>query len=380
MDSKLSEEANLQTRDLLEQAARGIAPADSEEQKVGDYYAAYMDEDAIEAKGLKELNSQLDQIAAISDRHALARSIAQTIRADVDPLNNTEFHTHHLFGVWVAQDFNRPIRYAPYLLQGGLGMPDRQYYLDESPRMAEIRTKYKAHIAAVFKLAGIADGKTERIFDLETKIAKAHWSRADSEDVQKANNPWKKEDFSAKAPGLEWDTFLKTAGLDSQSTFIVWQPSGIIGEAALVGSEPLDTWKEYLSYQALDDWSNFLPRAFVQEQFAFYGKILSGTPQPRERWKRAVGSSNYAMGDAVGRLYVQRYFPPDAKAKAEAMVGDLVRAFGRRIKDLTWMSPETKARALEKLETLKVGVGYPDKWRDYRAWRSRVTTRSSTPS
>ena len=231
--------------------------------------------------------------------------------------------------------------------------------------MAEIRTKYKAHIATVLKLAGFADGKAERIFDLETKIAKVHWNRADSEEVQKANNPWKREDFATKAPGLDWDIFFKTAGLDGQSTFIVWQPSAITGEAALLGSEPLETWKDYLSYQVLDDWSSFLPRAFVQEQFAFYGKILSGTPQLRERWKRAVDSSNFALGDAVGRLYVQLYFSPEAKAQAQAMVVDLVRAFGRRIDNLTWMSPETKLRAKEKLATLKVGIGYPDKWRDY---------------
>ncbi len=365
LDAKLAEEANLHTRALLEEAARGIAPAGSDERKVGDYYAAYMDEAAIEGKGLKALNRQMDQVVGISDRRALAEAIARTIRTDVDPLNNTNFHTHHLFGVWIAQDFKEPTRYAPYLLQGGLGMPDREYYLDESPRMADIRTKYKAHIAAVLKLAGIADTRAERIFDLETKIAKVHWSRVSSEDVQKANNPWKREDFATKAPGLDWDTFFKTAGLDIQSTFIVWQPSAITGEAALVGSEPIETWKDYLSYQALDDWSNFLPRAFVQERFAFYGKVLSGTPQLRERWKRAVDSSNFAMGDVVGRLYVQRYFSPEAKAKAEAMVANLVQAFGRRIDNLTWMSPETKARARDKLATLKVGVGYPEKWRSY---------------
>ena len=365
VDAMLSEEANLRTRALLEEAAKSTAAGGSDERKVGNYYAAYMNEEVIESKGLEELKSQLDRVAAIADRRALAESIAQTIRADVDPLNNTNFHTQHVFGIWVAQDFNQPMRNVPYLLQGGLGMPDREYYLDESTRMAEIRTKYKAHISAVLKLAGFPDGKAERIFDLETKIAKAHWSREDSEEVQKANNPWKREDFTVKAPGLDWNIFFKAAGLDGQSTFIVWQPSAITGEAALVGSEPLETWKDYLSYQVLDDWSSLLPRAFVQEQFSFYGKVLSGTPQLRERWKRAVDSSNFALGDAVGRLYVRLYFSPEAKAKAQAMVVDLVQAFGRRIDNLTWMSPETKVRAREKLATLKVGIGYPDKWRDY---------------
>ena len=365
LDAKLAEEANLHTRALLEEAAKSTAPAGSDERKVGDYYAAYMDEAAIEANGLKVLRSQLAQVAAVSNRQALAASIARTLRTDVDPLNNTDFHTHHLFGVWVAQDFNQPARNLPYLLQGGLGMPDRKYYLDESPRMAEIRAKYKTHIATLLKLAGISTAKADGIFDLEAKIAKVHSSREDSEDVQKANNPWKREDFAAKAPGLDWGAFFKAAGLEGQSTLIVWQPSAIIGEASLVGSEPLETWKDYLSYQILDDASSLLPSAFVQEWFAFYGKVLSGTPQLRERWKRAVDSCNLALGEAVGQLYVQHYFPPGSKAKVEAMVADLTQAFGKRIDNLPWMSPETKAKAKEKLATLKVGVGYPENWRSY---------------
>ncbi len=367
LDAKLAEEAMLRTRGLLDEAVKNTAPAGSDERKVGDYYAAYMNEAAIEAKGLDGLRVQLDRITAISDRRALAEALGQTIRADVDPLNNTNFHTQHLFGIWVAQNFNEPERNAPYLLQGGLGMPDREYYLSDSSRMADIRAKYKAHVAAVLKLAKIADSdaKAARIFDLEMKIAKAHWSRADSEEVLKANNPWKREDFTVRAPGLEWRIFFKAAGLDAQALFMVWQPSAIAGEASLVGSEALGTWKDYLIYQILDSWSSLLPKAFVEERFYFYSKVLSGTPQLRERWKRAIDSTNFALGDAVGRLYVQRYFTPDAKAKAEAMVADLVQAFGRRIDRLTWMSPQTRAKAKEKLATLKVGVGYPDKWRDY---------------
>jgi putative endopeptidase len=367
LDARLDEEAMLRTRSLLEEAAKSASPAGSDERKVGDYYAAYMNEAAIETKGLKPLGSLLDRIRAISDRHALAESLAQTIRADVDPLNNTNLHTPHLFGLWVAQDFNEPTRPAPYLLQGGLGMPDREYYLSDSPRMADCRAKYKAHLAAVLKLAKIADAdaRAARIFGLESKIAKIHWSREDSEEVLRANNPWKREDFMAKAPGLDWRTFFKAAGLEGQAVFIVWQPSAIAGEASLVGSEPLETWKDYLTCQILDRWSSLLPRAFSDEEFAFYGKILSGTLQLRERWKRAVDSTNYAMGDAVGRIYVRHCFAPEAKAKAEAMVADLVAAFGRRIDRLDWMSPQTKAKARQKLATLKVGVGYPAEWRDY---------------
>jgi putative endopeptidase len=367
LDARLAEAANQRTRNLLEEAAKGAVAPQSDERKVGDYYAAYMDEAAIESMGIKELKGELDRVAAISDRRALAESLGRTLRTDVDPLNNTNFHTPHLFGLWVAQDFNEPTRNAPYLLQGGLGMPDREYYLADSPRMSDIRSRYKAHIATVLKLAKIADAepKAARIFDLETRFARCHWSRADSEEVHKANNPWKSEEFAKKAPGLDWRIFFKAAGLDGQTMFIVWQPSAIAGESALVASEPIETWRDYLTYQILDGWSALLPKAFVEEGFAFYGRVLSGTPQLRERWKRAVDSTNFSMGDAVGRMYVQRYFPPDAKAKAEAMVADLIRAFGRRIDALTWMSPQTKVKAKEKLATLRVGVGYPERWRDY---------------
>jgi putative endopeptidase len=367
LDARLTEQAAQRTRALLEQASKSNAPVGSDERKIGDYYATYMNESAIEAKGLAPLKTRLDRITAISDRHALARFIGQTIRADVDPLNNTELHTQRVFGVWIAQDFNEPSRNIAYLLQGGLGMPDREYYLGTSRNMTAIGDKYRAHIAAVLKLANVADAdqKAAQIFDLEKKIAQVHWSRADSEEVHKANNPWKREDFGSKAPGLDWQSFFPAAGLDRQPVIIVWQSSAIAGEAVLLGSEPLEVWKSYLAYQTLDQWSNLLPKAFVQERFAFYGKVLSGTPQLRERWKRAVDATNFAMGDAVGRIYVQHYFPPEAKAKAEAMVADLIKAFGRRIDALTWMSPETKAKAREKLTTLKVCVGYPSRWRDH---------------
>jgi predicted metalloendopeptidase len=250
-------------------------------------------------------------------------------------------------------------------LQGGLGMPDRDYYLDPSPRMAEIRNKYQAHIVAVLRLAGMNENKAEGIFALETKIAKTHATRTESEDIQKANNPWLPADFKHKAPGMNWGVFFRAAGLEGQPLFMVWQPGAFIGESVLVAGEPLEVWKDYLAYHAIDEWSSLLPKAFVDEQFDFYGKFLTGTPKLRERWKRAVNSCNAALGDAVGQIYVKKYFPPEAKARAEAMVANLVKAFGRRIDNLTWMSPATKAKAKEKLSTLKVGVGYPDQWRDY---------------
>ena len=353
LDEEMAEEVNVRTQGLLAEAAKSSAPAGSIERKIGDYFAAYMDEAAIESMGLSALRGRLDQIAMISDRHALAAAIGETMRADVDPLNSTNFHTSHLFGVWVAQDFNNTDRNVPYLLQGGLGMPDRDYYLDPSPRMVAIREKYKAHIATVLRLAGIDESKAEGIFALETKIAKTHATRTDSADVQRANNPWRQADFIQKAPGMDWDVFFHAAGLAGQVLCMVWQPGAFIGESALVASEPLEVWKDYLAYQSMDEWSSLLPKAFVEERFAFYGQVLTGTPRLQERWKRAVNSCNVALGDAVGQIYVKRYFPPVAKAKAKAMVADLVRAFGRRIDTLDWMSSSTKSKAKEKLANLE---------------------------
>jgi putative endopeptidase len=369
IDAELAEQATERTRALLEDAAKGAGSVDADERKAADYYIAYMNEGAIERRGLSPLDEQLARVNGISDLRTLSEALGQTIRTDVDPLNATNFYTSHVFGLWVAQDFNDPAHNAPYLLQGGLGMPDREYYLADIPRMAETRAKYKAHVAAVLELGGAgqqdASAEADRIVDLETRIAKVHWSREDSGNVHKADNPWTRADFAAKAPGIDWAAFFKAAGLAGQSAFIVWQPSAVTGESALVRSEPIETWKRYLRYEVLNRWSNLLPKPFVQERFDFYGKVLSGTPQLPERWKRAVASTNAAMGDAVGRMYVQRYFPPEAKAKAQAMVADIKAAFGRRIDRLDWMSAETKTKAREKLATLIVGVGDPDKWRDY---------------
>jgi len=363
----LAERNNQRVRDLIESAAAAKAADGADAQKVGDFYASYMDEAGIEAKGLTPLKPDLDRIAAIEDKAALAKYLGTTLRDDVDALNATNFYTDNIFGAWITQALDDPDRNVPYLLQGGLGMPDRDYYVSDSPKMADLRTKYRAHIAALLKLAKIvdADAKAARIFALEMKIAKAHAPRVDSEDVHKANNPWKRADFASKAPGLDWNAYFKAAGLQAQNDFYVWQPGAIAGIAALVGSESIETWKDYLALRLIDRNSPILPKVFVEENFAFYGTALSGTPQIRDRWKRAVAATNGSLGEIVGKLYVEKYFPPESKAKIEAMVGDLIKAYHARIEKLAWMSPQTKEKALAKLATLKVGVGYPDKWQDY---------------
>lgn len=361
----LAEEANQQTADLIKEARK--APSGSEAHKVGDYYDAYLNEKAIEEKGLSPLKPKLDEINSIADKAALARVLGSELRADVDPLNATNFYTDRLFGLWVSPDFNNPVRNVPYMLQGGLGLPDREYYLSTDAQNAELQGKYRTHIATVLRLANIADadGAATRIYDLERKIADAHTSRTDSEDVHKANNPWRLQEFSTKAPGLDWGSFFKAAGLSTQPMIIVWHPKGATGISALVGSQPLGVWKEYLTFHAIDRASGLLPKAFADERFNFYGRTLNGVPQQRERSKRAVSTTSNALGDAVGKLYVKRYFPPEAKAKVQAMVKNIILAFGRRIDNLEWMSPATKAKAKAKLDTLYVGVGYPEHWRDY---------------
>jgi putative endopeptidase len=363
----LAEVTGKRTADLIAEASRSQATKGSDAAKVGDYYASYMDEDGIESKGLAPLEPMLREVAVISDASGLARYLGSTLRTDVDVLNSTNFYTDNIFGLWVAQDLDDPSRYSPFLLQGGLGMPDRDYYLDGSPRMNDIRGKYRQHIAKMLALARIpdADGKASRIFDLEHQIAEAHVSRADSEDVLKGNNHWSRQDFEGKAPGLDWHAYFSAAGIDGEKSFVVWHPSAVTGISSLARNVPLAAWKDYLTLRAIERYGNVLPRAFVEERFAFYGTTLSGTPRLRERWKRAVTATDAALGEVVGKMYVERYFPPAEKARAEEMVRNILAAFSRRIDALTWMAPETKAKAKAKLAVLKVGVGYPNKWRDY---------------
>ncbi len=360
-------ELNTRRTVALIRNAAASAPAGSDARRIGDYYASFMDEAHIEGLGLKPLAAALARIDAIADRAQLAQALGATLRADVDVLNNTNLYTPNLFGLWVAQDLDEPKAYSPFLLQGGLGMPDRDYYLNPSAPMAAIREKYQAHLARVLELAGLSDAqpRAARILALEKRIAQAHSSRADSEDVRKGNNHWSRHDFDARAPGLDWEAFFAAAGLGTQPRFVVWQPAAVTGISALVASEPLETWKDYLRAHGLERAAPYLPKAFVQENFEFHSHVLSGTPQLRERWKRAVDATNEALGDAVGKLYVARYFSAAEKTRAEAMVRNLLTAFAARIDRIEWMAPETRRQAKEKLAALKVGLGYPDKWRDY---------------
>src|SRR5450631_1188385 len=368
--SKLEDASNKRTADLIEQIAKSGPAAGSGERKVADLYNSYLDEAGIEAKGLTPLRPHLDAIAAIHDKRELARALGETLRADVDALNNTNFHTANLFGLWVAPGFNDSDHYAAYLLQGGLQLPDREYYLSDSEQMRDIRSKYQAHVSAMLKLAGFTDTdvRAERIVALEHAIAEKHLSLADNDDIHKANNTWKQADFAAKAPGLDWAAYFKGAGLSKQASFTVWQPSAFAGESALVASTSLETWKDWLAYHLIEESAPVLPKALAEERFAFFGKVLQGTPEQRPRWQRGVAIVNRYLGDDVGKIYARRYFPPEAKAQAQAMVANIIAAFRKRIEALSWMAASTKAEAQAKLDTLYVGIGYPETWIDYSAY------------
>jgi endothelin-converting enzyme/putative endopeptidase len=207
---------------------------------------------------------------------------------------------------------------------------------------------------------------------LEHAIAERHLSLAENEDIYKANNTWTRADFAAKAPGLDWAEYFTGAGLSKQTSFIVWQPSAFIGESALVASTPLETWKDWLAFHLIDAYAGVLPKALNDERFDFFGKVLAGTPEQRPRWQRGVQLVDGLLGDAVGQIYAQRYFPPEAKAEAQAMVVYIVAAFRKRIEALSWMDPATKAEAQAKLTTLYVGIGYPETWRDYSAYEIKA--------
>ncbi len=370
----LADLSDKRTAALIEEAAKSGGAAGSSARKIADLYNSYMDEAGIEAQGLAPLQSHLKAITAITNKKELASALGETLRADVDALNNTNFHTSHLFGLWVAPGFNDSDHYAAYLLQGGLQLPDREYYLSDSEHMRDIRAKYQVHVSAMLKLAGFTDtdARAERIVALEHAIAEKHLTLAENDDIHKANNTWKQADFAANAPGLDWAEYFRGAGLNKQTTFTVWQPTAFAGESALVAATPLDTWKDWLAYHLIEEYGGVLPEALADERYAFFGKVLQGAPEQRPRWQRGVVIVNKYLGDDVGQIYAQRYFSPEAKAQAQAMVANIIAAFRKRIEALSWMAASTKSEAQAKLNTLYVGVGYPETWIDYSAYEVKA--------
>jgi putative endopeptidase len=361
---ELSEQRN---KDLVQSLAASKPAAGTDEARIADYYAAFMDDATIEKRGLEPIKPRMQQIEAVADKTALAQVMGENLQVDVDPLNNTNYQTEHLFGLFVSQGLEDPQHSYPYLLQGGLGMPNRDYYLSSDAKMVALRGQYRDYVAAILDHAGIKDAKTkaQSILGLETKIAKAQSSIVDTENIHKANNPWTMDDFTKKAPGLDWATYFKAGGIGDAKTIYAWQPDAIAKLSALVASQPLQVWKDFLTFHALNHHANLLPKAFADLSFGFYGTALSGTPQQRDRWKRALSAVNNGLGDAVGKRYVAKYFPSSSREQVQKLVSNLLAVFPERIDKLEWMSAATKAKAKEKVAATKVGVGYPDSWREY---------------
>jgi putative endopeptidase len=359
--------AERRNAELVRDAGAGNPATGTPRRLVADYYAAYMDIAGIEARGLAPLRTRLAEIDSIGSKADLARALGSRLRADADPLNNTNFWTENLFGLWVTQKLDDPDRTVPYLLQGGLGMPEREYYVSSDPENAKLRVAYRAYVADMLRLAGLSDpdARAGRIVALEGRIAAAHADRVTSEDVDKANNPWRTADLGRIAPGLDWNAWLAAAHLQDQPLIVAWQPDAIKALSALVASEPLQAWKDWLTFHMLNRGANYLPKVYDDLHFGFYGHAMQGIPQQRDRWKRALGYVNNDLGDAVGKIYAARYFPASSKAEVQDMVRNLLVAFDRRIDSLAWMSPTTRIAAKAKIESLRVGVGYPETWRDY---------------
>ena len=361
---------------LIRDAAAAKPAPGTSQRRIADYYAAFNDTAGIEARGLAPLKPALAEIAALKTKRDLSALLGASMRADTDPLNATSLSTENLFGLWVTQDLAHPERTVPYLMQGGLGMPDRDYYLSKTPDMLALQVAYRAYVEQMFSLAGVGDAKARatRVVALETRIAQAHADIIASQDPHGAVL-WRRADFAAKAPGIDWTAFWAAASLPKQQQFTAWQPAAITGLAALVGSVPMQDWQDWLTFHRLNHAASVLPKAFDDASFGFNGTTLNGTPVKRARDRRAIAAVNAGLGDDVGQIFAAQYFPATSRTQIEAMVKNILAAFDTRVAALDWMAPATKAEARRKIATMKVGVGYGDSWRD----NSKLTIRADDP-
>ena len=332
-------------------------PADltSDRGKIAAIYASFMDETRIEALDAKPLVAELTRVQAIATPPEAARFMGSAQGGA-----GASF-----VGGFVDQDRKQPDRNVFYLTQAGLGLPDRDYYL--KPQFAPKKAQYQAYVATMLKAAGWPDpdGAAQRVVDLETKIAEAHWSRIENRDAEKTYNPTSVADLETSAPEFPWGEWLKAAGAGEVNTVVVRQPTAFASLAKVFAETPVQTLRDWEAFHVVDQAAPLLSKRFVDASFEFHGRELQGQPENRPRWKRGLGQVERSMGEAIGRDYVAAYFPPESKAKMESLVADLRAALKGRIERLDWMSPETKAQALEKLSKFGVKIGYPKKWRDY---------------
>jgi len=351
--SVLNEEVEGQLRTIVQEAGQRSAN-DPVARQVSDLYASYMDEAGIERRGAAVLRPYLGRIEAARSRDDLIRLFGTP--GFPSPI-----------GVGIIPNPADPTRYVAFTGQGGLGMPNRNYYLDQGEQFDRYRTGYRDFVATMLRLAGFSEPeqRADRIIALERRIAEVHWTPEESRNVVKLINPMTPAKLAEYAPGMNWPLLLRTMKLDSVPTIIVGNDTAVQKQSALFGEVPLDTWKDWTAFHFIRSNASFLPRAFDEASFNFYGKTLSGQQQQRVRWKRGLGVVNGALGEAVGQLYVQRHFPPSSKAQMEELVRNLRAAFAERLQQNQWMDDATKKEALAKLAAFDPRVGYPGKWLDY---------------
>ncbi|MGL5003150.1 MAG: M13 family metallopeptidase [Casimicrobium sp.] len=366
---EIAELTRQQVKKLLDDAT--TAPTGSIARKVGDFRVAYLNDAAIETAGIAPLHAMLHRIERVSDKAALTRLLGSELQADVDPMNGSDFRSSHILGLAVQASTYGEKNNAAFLVQGGLGLPERDDYLSAESDTQAKRSQRQAAIARVLVLidANAAQTKTtaakraEAVMALETAIARSHATSEASDNERNADNRWTRADFVRQAPGMDWSAFFAAAGIGKQQTFVAWQPSAIKGVAALVATQSLSVWKDYLRVRLIDAYAEVLPRSFAELSPALRGDSAS-EPQTR-RLQRADAATHAHLREAIGRMYSERYFPAAHKARVQEVTSNVVAAFTRRVEAVTWMSPTTKAQALAKLKAVYFGVGYPEKWADY---------------
>jgi putative endopeptidase len=358
--NKLYDDSQDQLKAIIEAAARNSgAPAGSDDARIRDLYNSFMDEARVNALGTKPLSHEFARIAALKSKQDVADLMAHLQRIGI----TTPFTpTVHL-------DNRDATKYVFDIQQDGLGLPDRDYYLkDDDTTLRQIREKYELHIAHTLAMLGDRQARQEaaQIVALETRLARAQWTKVENRDPVKIYNKVEIPDLTSLAGGYDWHRYLVAAGVDGKVSYvIVGQPSYLTGLAKILNETALSTWKTYFRWHLLSDASPYLSKPYVDDHFSFYGTALRGVPQNRPRWKRGVSLVDELIGESLGRLYVAQYFPADRKARAEALVQNLLAAYRQDIGELDWMGPDTKQQALVKLSKIAVKIGYPSKWRDY---------------
>ncbi|WP_152193028.1 M13 family metallopeptidase [Georgenia satyanarayanai] len=362
-------------RDLSEQRVRDIITdaaaaedATGEAKQVGDLYASFMAEERIEALGTGPLQPDLELFTAARDKEALARAMGTLATTGVGGA----------VALFVDTDFNDPDSYRVFLWQSGLGLPDESYYREDAH--AETRSAYVAHVAAMLELSGLvtadeAMGAAQRVMDVETRLAAGHWDKVRSREADQINNPRTWSEVLDSAPGFPWDPWRESLNLPAGAvdSTIVGMPSFLTHFAAAWEELDVDSLRMWLLWHVVSARAPYLPAAFVEEHFDFYGRTLTGAPEMRERWKRGVSLVEGALGEAVGKIYVERHFPPEHKARMQELVDNLIEAYRQSITELDWMGEETKQRALDKLAAFTPKIGYPDRWRDYSTLETDAT-------